>query len=545
MIKNSITKSLQTARFFLVLMLCFGLTGVPSVLASSHAEAPSISMDRYADNTDVYAFRSSEAGRSGFVTLIANFIPLQEPSGGPQYFRFDDTVLYEIKIDNTGDGAEDIIYQFQFTTQIVNPNTVLGHTTVNQNGVISNLTDPDYNMPQTYTVRRADRTTGRIGRTIASGLRTPPSNVGPRVTPNYEQNLGQPAVYNLPGGGKVFAGQRDESFFIDLGGVFDAFNLTSLGASGGIDTLRTYNISTIAVEVPIGDLTRTGNVPTNSLAADAVIGVWSTTSRGTTRVIRTPSSGSSSNPFFPSFPGRDGPATTTFDVQRQVSRLGSPLVNELIVPLGAKDDFNASSPRNDFVFAPGILDPEIPKIIQTALAAFNGINISIPPPPRNDLVAIFATGIPAGAVPGVPNFTTFLSDGNPHEMLRLNVAIAPVAIGSPGYSRLGLLGNDIGGYPNGRRVGDDVVDITVRAALGGTPFTPAFNVAPNNSVGDGVSMNEQPFLTRFPYLASPNQGNTPRPANTPAQRQEGEATMPFVDETGKLLKTFDRLKAAK
>jgi hypothetical protein len=186
------------ARIFLILTLCVGLTGVPSVLASSHAEAPMISMDRYADNTDVYAFRSSEAGRSGFVTLIANFIPLQDPSGGPQFYRFDDTVLYEINIDNTGDGAADIAYQFQFSTQIVNPRTVLGHTTVNENAVITSLTDPDYNMPQTYTVRRADRTTGREGRIIASGLRTPPSNVGPRVTPNYEQNLGQPAVYNLP-----------------------------------------------------------------------------------------------------------------------------------------------------------------------------------------------------------------------------------------------------------------------------------------------------------------------------------------------------------
>ena len=198
-----------------------------TIFASSHGEAPLISMDRFADNTDTYAFRSVEPGRDGFVTLIANYIPLQEPSGGPQWFRFDDSVLYEIKIDNTGDGVEDVTYQFQFATQTVNSNTVLGQSTVNENGVISSLTDPDYNMPQTYSVRRIDRFTGRKGRIIAAGLRTPPANIGPRVTPDYETNLGQPAVYSLPAGGKVFAGQRDEYFYIDLG-VFEALNLRSI-----------------------------------------------------------------------------------------------------------------------------------------------------------------------------------------------------------------------------------------------------------------------------------------------------------------------------
>lgn len=530
---NLISNSLKMARIFLVLTLCFGLTGIPSVLASSHAEAPLTSMDRYADGTDVYAFRSNEAGRSGFVTLLANFIPLQDPSGGPQFYRFDDTVLYEINIDNTGDGAPDIVYQFEFTTRIVNPNTVLGHTTVNENAVVSSLTDPDYNMPQTYTVRRLDSSTGANGTLIASGLRTPPSNVGPRVTPNYETNLGQPAVFNLPGGGKVFAGQRDEGFFIDLGGIFDAFNLRSLGASGGVDTLRGFNVSTIAIEVPIQNLTRNGTVPTNPLDPNAVIGVFSTTERERVRVLR--------GGFFD--PGNTRPRNTIIR-QEQISRLGNPLVNELIIPLRQKDQFNALSPFNDFIFAPAILDPELPKLIQTALAVFNGININIPPPPRNDLVAIFATGIPAGTPGAPPNYTTFLSDGAPHEMMRLNVAIAPVGPSSPGFSRLGLLGGDIGGFPNGRRVEDDVVDIELRAVLGGTPFTPAFNVPPNNSIGDGVSANGRGFLTRFPYLGVPNPGNTPRLGNFPSQRPEGEG-LPIVDENGKLVKTFNSLKSAK
>lgn len=494
--------------------LVFSMSAMPT-LASSHSEAPLISMDRFADNTDVYAFRSSEAGRDGFVTLLSNFIPAQDPSGGPQFFRFDDTVLYEIKIDNTGDGIEDITYQFQFTTQYANTNTVLGMNTLNQDGSISSLTDIDYNMPQTYTVRRIDRQSGRRGRVIAAGLRTPPSNIGPRVTPNYEQNLGQPAVYNLGNGGKVFAGQRDEGFFLDLG-VFDAINYRSLGASGGVDTLRSFNVNTIALEIPIQELTSSRAIPASTTAPDAVIGVWSTASRRSTKVLNT-----------------NGTQSTSGDWV-QVSRLGNPLVNEVVIPLGLKDAFNSLSPQFDAVAAPAVLDPEFPKIIKFALLAYNGININIPPAPRNDLVAIFATGIPVNAVTG-PTYTTFLSDGQPHEYLRLNVAIPALAYNAPGGSRLGLLGGDVSGFPNGRRVGDDVIDIAVRAVLGGTPFTPAFNVAPNNSVGDGVSSNEQPYLTRFPYLASPNQGNQPRPANSPAQRELEKGEMPFlVDEKGDL-----------
>src|SRR5262245_9780330 len=175
-----------------VLSLAFATMPIKTP-ASSHSEAPLISMDRYADNTDTYAFRSVEPGRQGFVTLIANYIPFQEPSGGPQWYRFDDTVLYEIKIDNTGDGVEDVTYQFEFTTQTVNGDTVLGMAAVNENAVINSLNDPDYNMPQTYTVRRIDRQplgrqNGKRGELLASGLIVPPANIGPRVTPNYEQN---------------------------------------------------------------------------------------------------------------------------------------------------------------------------------------------------------------------------------------------------------------------------------------------------------------------------------------------------------------------
>jgi len=495
----------KSIKQFLGALLIATISMMPA-FASSHGEAPLISMDRYADNTDTYAFRSVEPGRDGFVTLIANFIPFQEPSGGPQWYRFDDTVLYEIKIDNTGDGNEDITYQFEFTTRTVNGDTVLGMSAVNENGVISSLTDADYNMPQTYSVRRVDRTYNRRGRLLASGLTVPPANIGPRVTPDYEQNLGQPAVYPLLGGGKVFAGQRDEYFYIDVGGVFDAINLRSIGSNGGVDTTQGFNVSTIAIEVPIQDLTRTLSIPSGPTASNAVIGVWSTASRRSTRVIN-PSQIVDSGPW------------------RQVSRLGNPLVNEVVIPLRLKDAFNALSPVDDAVAAPFVLDPELARLMQTVF----GINI--PAPPRTDLVSIFATGIPVNPITG-PNYTTFLSDGQPHEYLRLNVAIPITPIGS--INRLGLLGGDVAGFPNGRRVHDDVTDIALRAVAGGTPFTPATNVPPNNALGDGVSSNpEGPLLNRFPYLRPPNPGNTPRISN---QQREGRdmSKPPVVDANGLL-----------
>ena len=473
------------ATFTTSLSLLLTFTVIPA-RASSHSEAPLISMDRFADNTDTYAFRSVEAGREGFVTLIANYVPFQEPSGGPQWYRFDDTVLYEIKIDNTGDGVEDITYQFEFTTQTVNGDTVLGMAAVNDNAVISSLTDADYNMPQTYSVKRVDRQINRRPQLLASGLTVPPANIGPRVTPNYEQNLGQPAVYDLPSGGKVFAGQRDEYFYIDVGGVFDALNLRSIGANGGVDTTQGFNVSTIAIEVPIQSLTRSGAIPSGPTATDAVIGVWATSSRRTTRVFN-PSQIVDSGPW------------------RQISRLGNPLVNEVVIPLRLKDAFNSLSPQGDAVAAPFVLDPELARIMQAVFG------IAIPPAPRNDLVAIFATGIPVNPITG-PNYTTFLSDGQPHEYLRLNVGLPITPIGS--INRLGLLGGDIAGFPNGRRPHDDVTDIALRAVAGGTPFTPATNVPPNNALGDGVSANpEGPLLTRFPYLRTPNAGNTPRTSN--------------------------------
>ncbi|HZM99415.1 MAG TPA: DUF4331 domain-containing protein [Pyrinomonadaceae bacterium] len=490
--KKPLARRALLALLLFALTLSVTLTPVPTrSLASSHREAPLIVADPLADNTDTYAFRSTEPGRSGFVTLIANWIPFQEPSGGPHFYKFDDTVLYEIYVDNTGDGVEDITYQFRFKTRFINGDSVLGMAAPNQalagtggiDPLITSLDDPDYNEPQTYSVTRIDRHTGKSGKVIASGLVTPPSNIGPRTTPNYEAALAQPAVYALSNGGRVFAGQRDEGFYIDVGGVFDTLKLRSIATDGGVDSTAGFNVNTIAIEVPIQELTRSGAVPNGPTSPDAVIGVWAVSSRQKISVLRS------------SFDD-DGEEPLTAGPMQQVSRLGSPLVNELIIPLKLKDRFNASTPDGDSQFAQFVTNPQLAQLLSAVFG------ISIPQGPRNDLVAIFATGIPVNNVTG-PNFTTFLSDGKPHEMLRLNVAIPPAE--SP--NRLGLLGGDVAGFPNGRRVFDDVVDIELRAVAGGTPFTPATNVSPNNTLGDGVANNDVPFLTRFPYLGTPQSGN--------------------------------------
>ena len=458
------------------------VTGVPGPSqAASHREAPLLAMDPTVDSTDFFAFRSYEPGREGFVTMIADYIPGELPPAGPNYYQLDTTALYEIKIDNTGDGVEDITYQFRFTNKIVNPDIVLDMSAPNKvltgkGGIgIASLDDPDYNIMQSYSVTRVEKGKSKV---LADGLLVPPANIGVRTTPNYEA-LAKQAVYSLPGGGRVFVGPRDDPFFIDLGSIFDTLNLRSITRTGGYDYLAGLNVHSIALEVPIKDLTRDGKAPTDPTDAKAVIGAWTTASRSTTSVIRSKGDGMNSE-------------------MKQVSRLGNPLVNEVVIPLKLKDAFSGLSPKDDAVAAPFVLDVQLAHLMQAVF------KIDIPPAPRKDLVAIFATGIPAGAVPGAPNYNTFLSDGKPHEMLRLNVAIPPTAFDK--QNNLGLLGGDVAGFPNGRRVGDDVTDIALRAVAGGTPFTPDTNKAPNNELGDGVDHNDVPYLPNFPYVGLPHSG---------------------------------------
>ncbi len=429
------------------------------VQASSHREAPLISQDPLADNTDVYAFVSP--ANPDRVTLIANFIPFEAPYGGPNFFKFDDNVLYEIKIDNNGDAVEDITFQFRFRTEVRNPNTFLYNT-----GTITSLDSPAFNVRQFYTLTRFDGPRHNRGTVLAQDVPTPPVNVGLRSTPNYDA-LADAAIRQLPGGIQVFAGQRDDPFFVDLN-VFDLLAVPPADTNN-TDSLAGFNVHTIAIEVPIAMLSNTGTRPSSPTDRNAVVGVWSTTSR-------------------PSVTMRGGGQEKGNSNFVQVSRLGQPLVNEVVIPRGSKDLFNSLEPAQDAAALPFVLDPEVPKL----LSALFGIQS--PPAPRTDLVTIFLTGIP-----GLNH-----RDGDAaSEMLRLNMAIPP----SPNPLALGVLAGDPAGFPNGRRPIDDVVDIALRVMAGATPLTPNFNNGINAQLGDGVFSNDKPFPIKFPYIASPHAGN--------------------------------------
>jgi hypothetical protein len=426
--------------------------------ASSHREAPFISGDQQADATDVYAFRSPD--RRDSVTLIANYLPAEEAAAGPNFYKFGDDVLYEINVDNDGDARDDLSFQFRFKSRINNGNTFLYNT-----GPITSLDDPNLNQEQFYSVSVLKDTDHddslREGTVKARNLQVAPANVGPVSYPEGYRKVADEARYDIGGGMRVFAGPRDDPFFADLGGIFDL-----LQGIEGEDYLADLNVHTIAIQVPIDELTK----------ADETIGVRTTSYRQTTSVLRPIGQPDSqlTNPKSSS-----GPWV-------QLSRLDMPLVNELVIPLKDKDRWNGSKPRFDGQFGKYVLDPEPARLIDAILLPNN----DVPDPPRNDLAAIFLTGIqdlnkPKGVVPS--------------SQLRLNTAISP----SDTPSRLGILGGDRAGFPNGRRPADDVVDIELRALAGATPLTPDFNKAPNNKLGDGVDKNDVPFRNSFPYLADP------------------------------------------
>lgn len=445
----------------LIVLLTGATVWLGSVTASSHREAPLIAGDPLADNTDVYAFVSPT--NPDRVVLIANFIPFEEGTGGPNFFKFDDNVLYEIMVDNDADAVEDVTFQFRFKTTVGNPNTFLYNT-----GPITSIDSANLNVKQTYTVTRIDgpRRRGR-GAVLGQDLPTPPTNVGFRSVPNYDAVAAQ-GVRQLPNNTLVFAGQRDDSFFVDLN-VFDLLAVPPADTKNS-DSLAGKNVHTIALEVPITSLTATGTRPGAS-DPNAIIGIWSTASR-------------------PSVTSRGGGQERQSSNWVQVSRLGQPLVNEVVIPRGTKDVFNAIEPTSDGAALSFVTDPEVPKL----LSALFGIQS--PPTPRNDLVTIFLTGIPG---------LNKVEGGTPSEMLRLNTAIAP----NPNPNPFGVLGGDAQGFPNGRRLTDDVVDIGLRALAGATPLTPSFNTGINAQLGDGVSGNDKPFMSTFPYLASPSAGNVP------------------------------------
>jgi Domain of unknown function (DUF4331) len=452
---------------------------------SSHREAPEIAKDPVADSTDLYAFVSPD--RHDTVTLIANYIPLQEPAGGPNFYEFGDDVLYEIKIDNNGDGKADISYQFRFETKFTTPGSFLYNT-----GPIGSLSDPNWNSKQFYSVTRFDKSGSH---SLGHHLACPPCNVGVLSTPHYESKLGRPAVHSLDHGIKVFAGQRAEEFYVDLGSIFDLGNLrpleeanvfgkmAGLKSAPGVNSTNRMNVHSIAIQVPISHLTRSGH-PT--------LGVWTTASRQRVQIAAVGDGHRHAS----------GPFT-------QVSRLGNPLINEVIIPLGRKDYWNREHPVGDKQFAKDYANPELAGLLPVLypgafpnLAALDKAGTA-----RADLEAILLTGIPSGLIPGFTNFTGKVQA----DMLRLNTSIPPTPTSSSKYSILGLIGGDAAGFPNGRRITDDVVTIELRA-IAGVVFPlidPTYKVdGVVGSVTDGLTnanVTNKP-IAAFPYMGVPYDG---------------------------------------
>jgi Domain of unknown function (DUF4331) len=443
---------------------------------SSHREAPEISKDPVADSTDVYAFVSPD--RPDTVTIITNYIPLEDPAGGPNFFEFGDDVLYRINIDNDNDGRPEIVYEFSFTTRNANPNSFLYNT-----GPIAKIDSPNFNRRQTFDVTEVRR---GLGRRLGNDLLSPPCNVGIRSTPNYPA-LANAAIYDLEGGIKVFAGQRLDGFYVDLGSIFDLaalrpfqnLHLIKTPAAPGINALRSFNVHTLAIQVPIKRLTSSGNAPKDPMANDATIGVWASASRRKATL-------------------RGGDRTVDVGPFVQVSRLGNPLFNEVIVPIGRKDEWNAREPYRDADFAQYVKKPELAALLPVL---YPGVfpNLAALKADRLDLVAILLTGLKPGPVPGFQNFTgPVLAD-----QLRLNTAIPPAA--KPNVN--GILGGDLAGFPNGRRVQDDIVTIELRAVAGLTYPLVDSTFTPDGAaklINDGTQMlGDVTYLDRFPYLDHP------------------------------------------
>lgn len=409
------------------------VVGLGTSGASSHREAPLISATPKVDNTDVYAFVSPD--KPSTATIIANFNPFEDPHGGPNFFSFDDRAFYDINVDTNGDARADITYRFTFKTKVRNGNTFLYNT-----GPVTSLNDPDLNVVQSYdlSVIRLKHKTVRV----AHGFLTAPANVGNASMPDYA-SLRKQATRKTTAGINVFAGQADDPFFLDLR-VFNLLYGANLSEVGN-DSLKGYNVQTIALQIPVKQLG----------GAHHIVGVWSTTSKPDAR-------------------GR----------MRQVSRLGMPLVNEVVIPLKDKDKWNASQPVNDAQFLKYVVKPELPHLLHAVYG------LPVPKEPRTDLAAVFLQGVPGLNRP---------AHVRPSEELRLN--LTPFAHQT--FSRLGVVGGDLNGFPNGRRLQDDVIDASLQVVAGAL-------VGNKNSLGDGVDANDVPFQSTFPYVGLPTGGSTTR-----------------------------------
>jgi hypothetical protein len=451
-----------------VAALVAGALAVTLGFGSSHREAPGISLDPSADNTDVYAYTAKDA--PGALTVVSNWIPQEDPAGGPNFFKFDDAADYYIQVDNTGDGKADVKYLFKFKTTTKNKNTFLyaapGVTSIN---------DPKLNVVQRYSVTREAFKNGRQtgARVIARNVPVAPNNVGPKTFPSYDTVAAQ-AIHSLPGGGKVFAGQVDDPFYVDLGATFDGINLRNgTGASGGgKDDLAGLNTHAVVLQVPEGQVTRDGKAVSGPSGANAVVGVWSTTERQRLSVLR--KSGRS--------------RAVKRDVQ--VSRLGNPLINEVIIPLGQKDQFNRTTPDKDAaLYGKFAVNPEPARLLNALFS------LGVKETNRTDIVNALLVGL-EGKTKIAPNAV-------PADTLKINLGVPPSAT----ENRFGVIGGDLAGFPDGRRLGDDVVDAELRVIGGvliGKPLP----------LGDGVDRNDKPFRASFPYVAAPHNGFDSAPKRT-------------------------------
>ncbi|MCU0491377.1 MAG: DUF4331 domain-containing protein [Chloroflexaceae bacterium] len=514
--------------FVLVATVLVGSSSAP-VGASSHREAPLISKDPTVDNVDVYAFVSPDAPST--VTLAATWIPFEEPGGGPNFYHFDSLARYNIKVDRDGDAKPDVTYEWRFSPlSFRDPNSFLYNK-----GPINNASDTTLNITQYYTVTEilGDNDTPSATRTVLFSNRLMvPDNIGPASTPNYTSLASQFINTGTFGGDaiKEFTGQRDDPFFVDVNSIFDLgilrpfanLHLSKQRATPGLDSTAGFNVHANILQIPIKRLAPAcpvdaSGVPTDPSKKECVIGVWSTAERPTT-ITRAPGSETGSGPFV------------------QVSRLGMPLTNEVVIPLALKDAFNGLKPEQDqptfvasTVLQNAVLKPELATLLPVLYpGVFSASNL--PAGNRTDLFTIFLTG--------VPGVNQQVNSGNPlvdntkiaSEQLRLNMALKPNALGAcfaaplgkpadSAPSRLGALEGDLCGFPNGRRLTDDVTDIALRAVAGGYgPILGAgcptstggllnlTNCAPGNALGDGVDRNDRQFLTSFPYLATPHAG---------------------------------------
>ncbi len=513
----------MTSFLALTLVLCGTLPEWNVSRAANHREAPLTALDHKADITDYYAFVSYDDPNK--VTFILSVDPLLEPANGPNYFPFDPDIRYAIKIDNDNDAVEDISFEFRFNTELRLPGVFTGFVGAGNgifapanapkdlNGVkpptsaivvppaITSLDGPGsigLGIRQSYTVTMvkgpSSRPSQRIELTGGQPLYAVPSNVGPRTMPDYPA-LARQGIYSLGNGIKVFAGTTDDAFWIDLGATFDSLNFRATGfALPGVlmdgqeaddtrnfasDAVSGYNVNSIAIEVPISMLTRTG---TKVAATDvaATIGTWGVTSRQRVRVL----------------PGTPGRETQNQGPWVQIQRMGNPLFNEVIIGTGSKDKFSMSEPKDDAQFASFALDPLLARVLNRSMASLCRMR-----PAR--ICCLWSSMFHPSLPPEPPV-------GPVADLLRLNTGVPPTAASS--RKRMGLLAGDAAGFPNGRRVSDDVTDISTRA-VAGILAGGAFAGFPYNRIGDGVNVNDEPYLETFPYLGYAWDGRNSRHIN--------------------------------